>query len=347
MARGRKVDAAALAEIRRTLLAWFDRACRDLPWRRTNDPYAIWVSEVMLQQTRVATVIPYYERFLAALPDIRALAAADEDTLHRLWQGLGYYRRVALLRRGAREVVERFGGTLPRTLADLRSIPGLGAYTAGAVGSIAFGLPVSAVDGNVIRVFARWLDDKRSLEDIRTYLQSGEADRWVDPERPGDWNQALMELGATICTPRAPRCDECPVAGFCRAREKGTQLLRPAKAKAARHVELAVTVLVFREGNRVWLERRPAQGLLAGLWGFPVVENEGKSDGESEGEGREVLRYTHVFTHRTWKASVREVSAPPPRDAQGKWVPLPELSDEPIPTAFQPVVRFLCEPRLL
>lgn len=317
--------------IQAALLAWYREQARDLPWRRTRDPYAIWVSEVMLQQTRVQTVIPYFERFLEALPTPAALAAADEDTLHRLWKGLGYYRRAALLKRGAEAVVAEHGGKLPADLAALRALPGLGAYTAGAVASIAFGIAASAVDGNVVRVFSRWMNDDTPADKLRERLQAGEADAWIVREDPGAWNQALMELGATICTPRRPRCVICPAAADCAARAAGVAEALPVKGKQGKHEALAVVVAVYRNGDAVWLEKRPAGGLLAGLWGFPMPAK--------RPAGREVLRYKHVFTHRTWNAAVVEAKGNP--KGEGRWVAREALWDEPIPTAFTPVVRYL------
>jgi A/G-specific adenine glycosylase len=322
-------------QIQQALLAWYAESARTLPWRSSRDPYAIWVSEVMLQQTRVTTVIPYYERFLEALPTVEALAASDEETLHRLWKGLGYYRRAALLKKGAQVVVNEFGGRMPENLDALRSIPGLGAYTAGAVASIAFGLPVSAVDGNVIRVFSRLLNDETPVDKLRERLQKGEADAWVAAEDPGAWTQAVMELGATVCTPKKPGCVRCPVQGQCRAFAAKTVEQLPVKGKEVKHTESAIQVGVFRKAETVWIEKRPAEGLLAGLWGFPLLEKMPRV------KGREVLRYKHVFTHRTWNAAVFEFKGQPPKSSSGKWVSLAALSEEAIPTAFQPVVRWL------
>lgn len=338
---GKGVGEGALPrnDIQQALLDWYYGVARDLPWRQTRDPYAIWVSEIMLQQTRVATVIPYYERFLDTLPTLAALADADDEVLRRLWKGLGYYRRVSLLQRGARQVMAEHGGKLPRTYSELRTLSGLGPYTAGAVASIAFGQPVSAVDGNVIRVFSRWMNDSRSLEDIRKSLQGGVADEWVAHRDPGSWNQALMELGATVCTPRRPRCGDCPVRGWCRALAANTVDDLPRKAKKTPNVALTMRATVYRKGKAVWLEQRPAQGLLAGLWGFPIEEIAATED-----DTLAVLRYRHVFTHRTWHVSVHLSHEPPP--TAGQWVTLDQLHHEAIPTAFRPIVDWLTTPDL-
>ncbi len=335
----------AITQVQRSLLAWYRAIARDLPWRRTRDPYAIWVSEIMLQQTRVATVIPYYERFLGELPTIEHLAGADDDTLHRLWQGLGYYRRASLLRKGAQHLQEHFGGKLPRTYGELLGVPGFGPYTAGAVASIAFGEPVAAVDGNVIRVFSRWLNDDTPLDKLRVRLQRGEADAWVAAEDPAAWNQAVMELGATTCLPRKPACKLCPLTAHCKAHAAGTAPSLPVKGKETRHVVLDMVATVYRRRHEVWVEKRETGGLLAGLPGFPIVEV-AESPEALEAGGYEGLRYRHVFTHRTWNVTVRVIDGNPPAESEGRWLPLARLEDEPVPTAFLPIVRWLVEPGL-
>lgn len=265
-------DELTLKAVRAALLKFFDAHQRDLPWRETDDPYAIWVSEVMLQQTRVETVVPYYRNWLEAFPTVQALAAAPEAEVLKRWEGLGYYSRARNLHRAAAMVCERFSGSLPDSVEGLRTLPGVGPYTAGAVGSIAFGLAAPAVDGNVKRVLSRLLDDpspsERELERHAANL--------VDPDRPGDFNQALMELGSLICMPRSPRCDACPITSHCRARAAGTVAERPLPRKKAPtpHQDL-VTLVAARSANtssaQLLLERRPEQGLLAGLWSFPEV----------------------------------------------------------------------------
>lgn len=254
--------------LRAALLGWYDREQRSLPWRGETDPYRVLVSEVMLQQTRVETVRRYYEPWLDRFPDVATLADADEDAVLKAWEGLGYYRRARNLQRTARVVRERPGGSLPGTYDDLRDLPGIGEYTAGAVASIAFGEAVPAVDGNVRRVLSRLHDEA----DPRPAWLRERAAELVDPERPGDWNQALMELGATVCVPRAPLCDACPVAAWCLARSAGTQEERPGAAprSAVRRAILALAVL--HDGRRVLLERRAPDGLLGGLWAFPERE---------------------------------------------------------------------------
>ncbi len=265
------------ASLRRPLQAWYRRARRDLPWRRTRDPYAIWISESMLQQTRVETVIPYYERFLARFPNVRALAHADEDAVLGAWAGLGYYRRARNLRAAAREVVERFDGRLPDHAAALSSLPGVGRYTAGAVASIAFDRPEPVVDGNVARVLARWLGIREPLERTATRARLWqEATAYARGMRPGEANQALMELGARVCTPRRPRCPACPIARGCAARASGDPEALPVRVPRREPARVrGVAALVLR-GGRALAVRRPRGGLLGGLWELPGAELSGR-----------------------------------------------------------------------
>ena len=264
-------DAAEdVAELRRRLLAWYRRNRRDLPWRRTRDPYAIFLSELMLQQTRVETVIPYYERFLARFPDVASLARAAQDDVLSLWAGLGYYGRARNLHRAARQVVREHAGALPGDARALRELPGVGRYTAGAVASIAFDHEEPAVDGNVTRVLARLrgIDgDVTSPAVIRRLWQEAEA--LARSRSPGAVNQGLMELGATLCTPRAPRCPACPWRQSCRAHRDGNAEALPVKKpKAAPRDVEAVAGVIERRGR--WLVvQRPARGLLGGLWELP------------------------------------------------------------------------------
>lgn len=276
---------------RAALLAWFDAHKRDLPWRRTQDPYRIWLSEIMLQQTRVETVIPYFERFLSLFPDVHALAAAPRDSVLAAWAGLGYYRRARMLHEAAVQLsaCERF----PDNAKSLREVHGIGPYTAGAVASIAFGEVTPLVDGNVIRVLSRWFD---LSDDMRT----GPAQKkvWalaadlVDAERPGDWNQALMELGARTCTPSSPSCAACPVRASCQAYAHDTVAERPKlKPKAAPKRE-ALNAYVLIDGDGVWLSRRREHLRYGGLWEPPTHL---RSLSESWGNAGEIR---HVLTHR-------------------------------------------------
>jgi len=248
---------------RRRLLAWYRANRRDLPWRRTKDPYAIWVSEIMLQQTRVAAAIPYYERFLARFPDVFALAKARIDDVLALWSGLGYYRRARHLHAAAREVA-RSG--FPRTEAQWRELPGIGPYAAAAISSIAFGERAAAVDGNVIRVLSRLHAKNGPVREL--------AREWLSLTSPGDFNQALMELGALVCTPRAPSCPRCPLTSSCKGRRDPSRY--PAPRERPRTTEERLHVALILRDGKVQLRRRPAKGLLAGMWELPPARPRGK-----------------------------------------------------------------------
>jgi len=261
------IPAETVAFIRDRLLDHYDARQRNLPWRRARDPYAVWVSEIMLQQTRVETVIPYFERWMKRFPNVDALADADLDDVLKTWEGLGYYSRARNLHRAASIVRERYDGNIPDSVASLKQLPGIGEYTAGAIASIAYARRAAAVDGNVKRVLARLLDEPSpSAKLLRTAAHD-----LVPPTRAGDFNQALMELGATICLPTSPRCEQCPIARACRACHAGTQLERPRrKPKRALPEEHVVTIVACRDGALA-VRKRPARGLLAGLWEFPGV----------------------------------------------------------------------------
>lgn len=261
-------------EIRRALIAWFRRAHRDLPWRRTRDPYAVWISEIMLQQTRVETVTPYFTRWMRRFPTVETLAAAPLDDVLAHWAGLGYYARARNLHAAARDVATTYGGAFPSTAARLRELRGVGEYTAGAIASIAFGEAAPIVDGNVVRVLARVDALDGAADDAalrkRVWSRAGELVRADGGGAAGDFNQAMMELGATVCTPRAPDCARCPLAAHCRGRERAEELPAPKTRRPPRTVD-AVTVLLERRGRRL-LVRRPPTGLWGGLWEPPMRE---------------------------------------------------------------------------
>ena len=313
-----------MREIRRALLRWYRAKRRDLPWRRTRDPYAIWISEAMLQQTRVETVIPYYERFLERFPDTRSLASAELDEVLGLWAGLGYYSRARNLRRAAQVVVDEYGGNLPDDIEELRSLPGVGPYTAGALASIAFDRPEPVVDGNVMRVLARIeaiRDDVKKPAVLNRFWELASA--LAKGRSPGDLNQAIMELGATVCTPRAPRCDECPVRRHCAALEAGDAESLPVKGKkpAPRKIE-ATAALVYRRGTLLAV-KRPPQGLLGGLWDLPgdelasgeaalagVLRGLRERVGLSVTRAHRVGEVQHAFTHRLLRLHVFQCEEP-------------------------------------
>lgn len=313
-----------MKSLRRLLLDWYRVHRRDLPWRRTRDPYAIWISEAMLQQTRVETVIPYYERFLRRFPSVESLARADSDEVLGTWAGLGYYSRARNLQRAASAVVERHGGRLPDSAEALRELPGIGRYTAGALASIAFDRPEPVVDGNVARVLARLNaireDLRRPAVRERLWREAGVLARGP---HPGDVNQALMELGATVCTPRRPDCGACPLAGRCAARGAGDPeaIPIPTRRTPPRRIE-AVAALVVRRG-RTLAVRRPARGLLGGLWELPggdlrprEAPHRGMRRALRERLGLQVRALhrlgaiEHLFTHRRLRLHVYRCDTP-------------------------------------
>jgi A/G-specific adenine glycosylase len=260
------MPASNLPSIRRKLLGWYEKNQRDLPWRRTQDPYAIWIAETMLQQTQVVTVIPYYERFLRAFPTLADLARAPLAKVLTRWAGLGYYRRAENLSKCAKEMTRLHGGSIPKDHAILRSLPGIGDYTSGALMSIAFGMPFPAIDGNVRRVLRRMFrpDNDTELPAIATGL--------VPKSRAGDFNQALMELGATVCTSAKPRCAECPVGSYCLTRMNDPSNYRASSTKTRTRRDVSWPLVIIRHNGQILLRRRPRGGILAGLWELPGGE---------------------------------------------------------------------------
>ena len=296
-------------EFQKALIEWYLREKRDLPWRRTTDPYSIWVSEVMLQQTRVDTVIPYYERFISKFPTLADLAKAPEEDVLKMWEGLGYYSRGRNLQAGVREVVELYGSEIPRNRQGISKLKGVGPYTAGAVLSIAFGVPEHAVDGNVMRVISRLLliEEDIAIPKTKKIFESVIMEL-IDKEDPSSFNQGLMELGATICTPN-PKCLLCPVRDFCEAFHEGRQNELPVKSKKTKMKTVPMQVFAIRNLKGEWLmKQRPEKGLLANMWDFPMVENDlnDVEDVISIHFGMKVERlkplldFNHIFSHLTW-----------------------------------------------
>lgn len=326
------------------LLDWYDRTARALPWRGTRDPYAIWVSEIMLQQTRSETVIAYWTRFLAQYPTIQALAAAPEQDVLKAWEGLGYYGRARNLRRCAQAITEAYDGLFPSDTVTLRSLPGIGEYTAGAVSSIAFGVRTPAVDGNVERVISRLrgIREDIGIPSVRRRLRA-EADALVPSARPGDYNQAMMELGARVCQP-VPRCPQCPISAFCDAYDAGDADTLPRKQrKAAQRVVPLGMALVFNAG-RVLLYPR-TEKLLQGLWSFPAAEGT-----QMPGDVQKTLaehgifaQYAgplgearHTFTHLIWDMRLLRFDAPSDACPEGwRWANRAALDALPLPTAVK------------
>ena len=324
-----------IASFREKLLAWYDANKRDLPWRRTQDPYKIWISEIMLQQTRVDTVIPYYERFLDWFPTIEDLANAQEEKLLKAWEGLGYYSRVRNMQKAAQQMMENHGGVFPSSYEEISKLKGIGPYTAGAIASIAFGLPEPAVDGNVMRVLARLfeVDYDIGVPTNRKIFQAM-MEILIDPDRPGDFNQALMDLGSDIESPINPRPEESPVKEFSATYQHGTMDRYPIKAPKKKPVPVYLTAFIIMDNQgRYLLEKNEREGLLSGFWHFPLIEvdslseNQGQLsllDGQRHAvDNPEILSFEqdydlaidwqdrsypivqHVFSHRKWQVQLR------------------------------------------
>jgi A/G-specific adenine glycosylase len=323
--------------VQRALLAWYGRTRRELPWRRTRDPYAIWIAETMLQQTQVKTVLPYYRRFLKAFPSVGALDRARRDRVLALWSGLGYYRRATNLKAAARKISRAHGGEIPRDFHALRALPGIGDYTAGALMSIAFDAPYPALDGNARRVLSRLFDLKteKSVREV--------AARLARTSRPGDLNQALMDLGATVCLPQEPRCPQCPVASRCAARRRGTIHKQLAPKPAVRKIDWPLALI--EKNGKILLRRRPGGGILPGLWELPGGERK-KSEAlraalrrHLDGAGDKVKPQSvmgvirHSITNRRIRAPVFRCacadSVPLPARSW-RWFPLSSLHRHPL-----------------
>ena len=333
------------------LLEWYDRCARVLPWRGIHDAYRTWVSEAMLQQTRVETVLSYYDRFLLRFPDLPALASASETEVLKEWEGLGYYSRARNLLLGARQVMEKYGGELPRDPAELRKIRGIGPYTAGAVASIAFGIPVPAVDGNVIRVLSRLFGIRTDALEPKTRRRIEElAASLVPDERPGDYNQSVMDLGATVCVPGTPDCSRCPLSALCDAYSAGDAADLPVLPGKKNPKVISYALPLILSGGRVLMRRR-TERLLEGLWCFPLLEGEFSPD-ELRGQILKKLRLScslpreagnarHVFTHQVWEMRLYETDAEATASApEGyEFIPLDRLKTLPVPTAVSAAVR--------
>ncbi len=334
------------------LLAWYDRSGRTLPWRSVVTPYRTWVSEIMLQQTRVSAVIPYFERFMTELPDIAALADVPEERLLKLWEGLGYYSRARNLQKAAKVVVSDLGGELPKTCAALKTLPGIGDYTAAAIASINFGEPVAAVDGNLLRVAARVSGCADDIMDAKVRKQfTAHLNEAIDPARPGAYNQAMMDLGATVCLPNgAPKCGACPARAICAAYKNGLTEILPVRAKKkARKIEERTVLLLFRDG-KIALRKRPDTGLLASLWEFPSVP--GSLDeagaalalaqlGLTAGSIASAGSAKHIFTHIEWdmKGYFADVTG---ENDDLFWADAAAFDAAAIPTAFKKYTALVC-----
>lgn len=346
--------------IQKPLLKWYDTNKRTLPWREEPTPYHVWVSEIMLQQTRVEAVKPYYHRFMKALPDIASLAEAKEEVLLKLWEGLGYYNRVRNMQLAAKQVVEQYAGNMPGDYEELLKLKGIGSYTAGAIASIAFGQKVPAVDGNVLRVLARYCMDDALITDAKVRQRvERELLETMSEKRPGDFNQAMMELGAMVCVPNGkPHCEECPLQEQCQAHQKHCETDYPKKAgKKERTIEKR-TVLIIQDADKAALRKRPAKGLLAGMYEFPCMEGEHTAEQVLEylrEEGlqplhiRELEPSKHIFSHKEWHMKgyairVDELARKELKETGKEWVfvePIQTQAEYPIPSAFAAYVPYL------
>ena len=328
------------------LLAWHDAHARDLPWRGEKDPYKIWISEIMLQQTTTQTVKGYYARFLAAFPTVQALADAPEQEVLKLWEGLGYYSRARNLQKAAKVIAGDLGGRLPDTVEALKKLPGVGDYTAGAIASMAFDRPELAMDGNLVRVLARLTAEAGCVGEaaVKKRLRAAGA-ALMDPERPGDFNQAMMGLGRLVCLPGQPKCGACPVAAHCAARERGLQRELPLMPpKIEKKTERRGVALVF-SGGRVLARRRPDSGLLAGLWEFPNFQDARDAAslieclaelGVTARGGKRLGAASHVFTHLVWKMEGFAFTADAlPENGDLRAVDAAGLDALPMPTAMR------------
>ncbi len=346
-----------LAHIISPLLYWYAEAARNLPWRADPTPYHVWISEIMLQQTRVEAVKPYYARFTEALPDVGALANVSDDALNKLWQGLGYYSRARNLKKAAILLCEQYGGALPADYETLLSLPGIGAYTAGAIASIAFGLPEPAVDGNVLRVITRLTetDDDISKQETKNAVTAALRQIYPrDPDDAGRMTQALMELGATVCIPAGtPKCRECPLSDLCLAHKNGREEQYPKKASKRPRTHVDRTVCLLSSGGRYAVQKRPGKGLLAGLWEFPSVDGILDSAGvaalvRSFGCEPEDIRPLppshHIFTHIEWHMTSYAVTCREGSDTALVWAHGAELRDiYCIPSAYRSQLAYVTE----
>ena len=351
-----------IASFREKLLAWYDANKRDLPWRRTNDPYKIWISEIMLQQTRVDTVIPYYERFLDWFPTVADLAQAPEEKLLKAWEGLGYYSRVRNMQKAAQQIMENHGGVFPSSYDEISKLKGIGPYTAGAIASIAFGLAEPAVDGNVMRVLARLfeVDYDIGVPTNRKIFQAM-MEILIDPARPGDFNQALMDLGSDIESPVNPRPEESPVNEFSAAYQHGTMDRYPIKAPKKKPVPVYLTAFIIKDSQgRYLLEKNEREGLLSGFWHFPLIEVDSLSENlgqlsllDVQGhlvDNPDILSFEqdydlvidwqdrsypivqHIFSHRKWQVQLRYglvKEGEQPASESTIWLTPEEFSDYP------------------
>ena len=333
-------------EISKELINWWKKNKRDLPWRKNKNPYNIWVSEIMLQQTKVNAVIPYFEKFIKEIPNIKTLAQMEEEKLLKLWEGLGYYSRVKNMQKCAKILIEEGKVALPKTYEKLLPLPGIGPYTAGAIASIAYNEKVCAVDGNVLRVTTRVLNSFENISDGKVRKKIEQQLNKKMPEESGNFNEALMELGAMICIPIHPRCNICPISSYCKGYQKGNMYKLPIKEKKKKQKEENITVFLLIYKGKIAIKKRPNKGLLASLFEFP---NEMKRIEEKEMQNifditkiQKGIEYKHIFTHKIWNMKSYKINLEKKPKEKYIWVSLNTLKSKyTLPSAFTPFLRDL------
>jgi A/G-specific adenine glycosylase len=352
-----KLNVSDVKVLQEELLKWYQVHKRDLPWRKNTDPYRVWVSEIMLQQTRVDTVIPYYERFMKQFPTLQDLAQAPEEQVLKAWEGLGYYSRARNLHTAVKEVAEKYNGKVPDEPKEISKLKGIGPYTAGAILSIAYKRKLPAVDGNVMRVFSRLFALKDDIAKVTTRKKmEAIADKIIPEDSPGDFNQALMELGATICTPVGPQCLFCPVQTVCNAYKQGIQEELPYKKRAKPPLQMPVLFLWVTCGTQFLIEKRAEQGLLQGMWALPTLENVAEDQvdpylqqickewGFIIRDMKRIGNLEHIFSHRHWKITLITIDLqekPETLLSNWKWIHQDQIKEFAFPTAYRKAIDML------
>ncbi|AOY74905.1 A/G-specific adenine glycosylase [Clostridium formicaceticum] len=351
------LDTEKNLEVQGKLIIWYEKNHRKLPWRETTNPYHIWISEIMLQQTRVDTVIDYYKRFIAEFPTVKKLADADEERVLKAWEGLGYYSRAKHIHQTAKIIVEKYQGEMPKDYTEILKLPGIGPYTAGAIASIAFHQPIPAVDGNVMRVFSRVFHIKEDITLNATQKKMQQiAEAAVSHKNPSFFNQGLMELGALICTPTSPKCLICPLYALCKAKALGVQETLPIKTKKLKPKEVIMEMALVYKDEKILITKRPKGKLLGDLWGLPSAEKEKNLQGgksiileleETYGirvkDAKYLLEKNHIFTHIKWKMQLYAMNLVEEKTVdypEIRWVSIDELKQLPLPTAFKKIICF-------
>lgn len=345
-----------LKELRRSLLEWYYKNKRDLPWRKTQDPFSIWLSEIMLQQTTVKTVIPYYEKFLKKYPDFKSIAKAKESDLLKAWAGLGYYNRIRNFQKAARHIAKNLKNKVPQKKEELITLPGLGSYTSAAIASIAFNEAVGVVDGNVKRVLSRLFTYEKEIKTSKAdkYFQE-KVDYLLDKKNPGDFNQAMMELGACICTPKNPLCLLCPLQKYCLAFKKGVVLNYPLQTKKIKYKDQYLLAVVFKSQDYFFIRKRDEKEIMASMWEIPFFEISGKESWDSEtikaflkkenfphlGDLEEISKLRHSIMNlrikiRSFQLKLKKKYKMP---LQGKWIPISDLSTYPLTTMTRKILE--------